>query len=234
MVIEPPPAEGPHTITVRTNLPDGTDLMVDVEGKSTHSGGSDKVQVRDGMATAGPFGQGGKLDPGKYVVEAVMPIPAVQSDEVRAVIGENGEKLRGRKVKRGSLGVSVEERLTFVVGGTAATPAPTEADAVKRASELLEQVSDLEKATRAMRPLRKKSDTESLRRCGELMRRHQPEAERLRAATDGLPVPLGMHIGIAAGNLVLCSSCLESADGFCTQANESLKKARAAIRTAQR
>jgi hypothetical protein len=190
----------------------------------------DTAVVRGGKAEAGPFGKEGKLPPGQYDVEVTMPIPETQSPESRRVIGEKGENLRGPLVKHGDMGVTVEKTQTFTLGGGAT---PSGAQAVSKAKGLLAEVTALEAATHTMAPLRQSHDTAALRRCGELMRKHQPEAERLRDQASKLPLPLGMHIGIAAGHLVLCASCTDTADEDCARARGSIKEAARAIAEAR-
>jgi hypothetical protein len=225
--IEPPSGKGPHRVTAITSLPDGTSLMFTVASKSRPGETyQDTAVVTGGKAEAGPFGKEGKLPPGEYDVEVTMPIPDVQSPETRRVIGDKGENLRGPLVKRGDMGVTVEKTEAFTLGSGST---PNAAQAVLKAKELLAEVTALEKATHAMALLRQSRDTATLRRCGELMRKHQPEAERLRAQASNLPLPLGMHIGIAAGHLVLCGSCIDTAEEDCARARGSIKEASEAI-----
>jgi len=225
--IEPPSPEGPHRVTAITSLPDGTSLMFTVTSKSRPGESyQDTAVVTGGKAEAGPFGKDGTLPPGQYDVEVTMPIPEVQSPETRRVIGDKGENLRGPLVKRGTMGATVERTEAFTLGSGST---PNAAQAVSKAKELLAEVTALEKATRTMAPLRQSRDTATLKRCGELMREHQPEAERLRDQASKLPLPLGMHIGIAAGHLVLCASCMDTAEEDCARARGSIKEAALAI-----
>ena len=62
--------------------------------------GSAKAQVYGGGFQAGPFGPHTGLTPGSYKLEVMMPIPSVQSNNVREVIGHKGEKLTGTLVKQ--------------------------------------------------------------------------------------------------------------------------------------
>lgn len=98
--------DGGHVILVgRTNLPNGTIIMTSVKQNSMGFHGGDKVSVREGVFRAGPFGPAGQgLPAGHYLAEALMPYPLAQPTSVRAVIGENGERLIGDLVVRDDVG----------------------------------------------------------------------------------------------------------------------------------
>src|SRR5205823_2580548 len=104
-----------------TNLPDGTELMFSIEGKSVRYNGQDKASVQGGRFQSDTFNKDyNDLDAGQYVAEVLMPIPAAQSPAVRAVIGERGENLKGPLVKKDGLGVtvSVEQPFQLKADGT--------------------------------------------------------------------------------------------------------------------
>lgn len=104
----------------QTNLPDDTELMISVRRKESNYWAEDKVKVAGGKFRSQKFSQkGGDLNPGKYSVEVLMPLPGVQSDGVRSVIGEHGEDLIGPLVKHEELGNLVKYVSTFQVGGAA-------------------------------------------------------------------------------------------------------------------
>ena len=93
--------------TIRTNLPDNTNLIVTVNGTSgdvgdytniNYSAQSEAVVV-DGSAVAGTFRNGAApLIMGKYNVNITMPFAGVQSEDVQQVIGEKGRNLHGDSV----------------------------------------------------------------------------------------------------------------------------------------
>src|SRR6185503_18110705 len=60
-------------IVGETNLPDKTELLVTVSGKSTNFTAQDKTSVQAGRFQAGPFGSSTGLHPGQYTVDVVMP-----------------------------------------------------------------------------------------------------------------------------------------------------------------
>jgi hypothetical protein len=107
-----------------TNLPDGTELMVTVSRKESSYSAQDKVVVAGGKFQTVSFSQkGNDLNPGRYSVEVLMPYPGVQSQGVRSVVGERGEKLTGPLVKQEALGSLVKYVSTFQVGRTASARA---------------------------------------------------------------------------------------------------------------
>jgi hypothetical protein len=88
------------TISGTSNLPDGTALMITVTRSQIGFEGSGKTQVYGGKFQAGPFGPTTGFTPGLYKLEVMMPIPSVQSNNVREVMGQKGEKLMGALVKQ--------------------------------------------------------------------------------------------------------------------------------------
>jgi len=101
----------------KTNLPDGTDLMISISRKESNYSAEDQVKVTGGKFHTQKFSQkGSDLNPGRYSVEVLMPFPGVQSEGVRSVIGEHGEELTGPLVKHEALGNLVKYVSTFQVG----------------------------------------------------------------------------------------------------------------------
>ena len=86
-------------VTGNTNLPDGTIIIVSIDGQTSDYSAQDRVVVASGKFKAGPFSSGGfGLDGGKYTAKALMSYPAVQPESVRKIIGNNGERLAGNQV----------------------------------------------------------------------------------------------------------------------------------------
>ena len=88
---------GTPTFTVRTNLPNDTELLFTIEGNGKTY--QDKAIVSNGAAVAGPFASAEEPMAGEYDFKITMPLPRLQPDSVRAVIGEKGEKLSGPYVE---------------------------------------------------------------------------------------------------------------------------------------
>jgi hypothetical protein len=109
------------TVLGTTNLPEGTELMVELARKQSSYLAQDKVKVIAGAFRAGPFSQkGAGLNPGVYTLEVTMPVAAVQPPSIWPIIGNNGSKLAGPFVKRSRFGGNVVEyRSTFKVGSGA-------------------------------------------------------------------------------------------------------------------
>jgi hypothetical protein len=105
-------------VSGETNLPDGTELMGDVSepGDFGAAGGSDKTSVATGRFSFVPLGPDTGLPEGEYVANVLMPIPGVQPEIVQAVVGKEGQRLKGSLVKHGDIGTTVENTITFFVG----------------------------------------------------------------------------------------------------------------------
>jgi hypothetical protein len=109
-----------HPVIVgKTNLPDGTELMVTISRKASSFMAQDKTRVMKGEFRAGPFSQNGSaLNPGTYAIEISSPIASVQPASVQTVIGQGGSNLGGPLAKRSEFGGKViEYKTTFQVGG---------------------------------------------------------------------------------------------------------------------
>lgn len=214
-----------------TNLPDGTIIMTSVSDRSTDFLGQERVTVNQGRFRSSSFGPAGGLPPGIYTAGATMPIPRVQTPEVRSIIGDDGENLVGPLVERGKLGttVSIEERFQIGSDAEVARQGERRKQAVSEATAILRGLRELEKAGRSMEVLRDPNNLERLRRCGEEMRRNQATVQNLEKRADALPRSLGLHLAIAASSMDLCVSCLHDATESCDIAASSFADAERAI-----
>jgi hypothetical protein len=103
----------------KTNLPDGTDIMISIVRKESSYGGQSKVKVTHGEFRTGPLSQkGGVFNSGVYTLKITVPFAPTQPSSVQAIIGSHGEKLQGSLVKKGALGKFVKYCSTFKIGGT--------------------------------------------------------------------------------------------------------------------
>jgi hypothetical protein len=77
-------------------MPDGTALSIAVRIPGQY-GGLQNAEVKGGQFSSGRFNVDGEgpLPSGEAVVEVVLPLPQLQSEAVRAVIGPNGENMTG-------------------------------------------------------------------------------------------------------------------------------------------
>ena len=103
-------SENKAAIDIETNLPDETELMLtlskgdyNTENKWT---GQTKVTIKDGKAHSEGFSNKGVKLSGDFDLCISMSLPGLQSDAVRAVIGEHGENMTGSLVEDSSFGDS--------------------------------------------------------------------------------------------------------------------------------
>jgi hypothetical protein len=102
--------EGGNTpiVTGKTNLPDGTELIITISCKKSSYMAQDKVNVTGGSFSVGPFTQDGEaLNPGIYAIEISSPNSQFQPQSVRDIIGREGNKLTGPYTRKSSFGGKV-------------------------------------------------------------------------------------------------------------------------------
>ena len=121
-------------ISGTTNLPNDTDLMIEISRKKSNYSAQSIAKVVDGKFQAGPFSQySSPLNPGNYEVQVLMPVAAVQSEAVKASIGSNGERLSGPLVKRFEFGGKIVEYKTTFNVGSGGTNSKADIDAKRQA-----------------------------------------------------------------------------------------------------
>lgn len=109
----------------KTNLPEGTQLMVSIKDAPTDgqtgTGQSKCVVGKGGTFRAGPFGKGRRNGPfaGRFIADVTVPHAFTQTPEVQAIIGSNGQNLRGPLISKqeSTFGPIVEVKKEFTVGG---------------------------------------------------------------------------------------------------------------------
>lgn len=217
-------------IVGETNLPDGTELMGSIDSKTIQYNASSKFSVQNGRFESETFSKNGSdLEAGQYTAKVLMPIAQVQTPEVRAVIGQNGENLKGSLVEKGSLGVTVSAKQPFQLKADSSIVLAENkseiADAKKNASTLFDALKRLEQQGRSMEALRSNKTIENIRQCGNLMRERQPIADDLRSKAESLPRPFTFWLTPVAIELKLCVSCASSAFDNCNRAKSSLDEA---------
>jgi hypothetical protein len=218
------------TIVGETNLPDGTDLMISIDSGTIRYNASSKALVQDGHFQSETFSKSNSdLEAGRYTAQVSMPVALVQSQSVRAVIGEKGENLKGSLVEQGNLGLTVSRKQPFQLkaDGSIILAGNTKglATAEKNAFAILEQLKRLELLGRGMESLRNSQSIENARACGDLMRARQPMADDLRSKTEVLPRPFSVWLAPIAVDLKLCLSCSSSAMNDCNRAKSNLDEA---------
>ena len=114
--------DGKPTIIGTTNLPDGIELMITIARKESRYMAQDKVKVKSGAFRSAEFSQNGSpLNPGKYIVEVMMPSAAVQPPMTWPVIGNEGSKLNGPLVKKSPYGGKIIEFKAPIIIGSGQT-----------------------------------------------------------------------------------------------------------------
>lgn len=71
----------------KTNLPPGTKLMLSVSEKMENGffGQSSCLVSRDGTFQSEAFGPDGGLNDGRYLAEVTMPVPSVQTAQIKRI-----------------------------------------------------------------------------------------------------------------------------------------------------
>lgn len=123
-----------------TNLPTDTSLGLSIKEKMEGGfHGQSSISVSpDGSFKSNTFGPSSGLKDGLYVAKVTMPIPRVQPESVRKVIGEKGENLSGSLVKQGVLGLTLSMEKEFTIGGEQASQVQEQ-----RQVEAAEQIESL-------------------------------------------------------------------------------------------
>ncbi|SDO40797.1 hypothetical protein [Vreelandella arcis] len=101
-----------------TNLPDGALVQVVVEREISSVRWRERVNIRQGQFSAGPFGPGSGLPDGGYSVSVELSESSVQPDAVQQLIGPKGEYLAGALVSesRHGLGQIATYTTRYMVG----------------------------------------------------------------------------------------------------------------------
>lgn len=99
-----------------TNLPDQTKIRILVHNEASNYHRRADIVVKDGKLETGPFDNGGEpLPPGTYTSEIFTEPAQFQPASVQRVIGDRGEELQGRLVRRGTLGGRVYCKAGFTM-----------------------------------------------------------------------------------------------------------------------
>ncbi len=170
-----------HRVRIQgtTNLPTGTELMLSVDERAEGGfhGGSKCSVLADGSFQSELFGPANGLDEGAYVAKVLMPIPRVQPDHVRKIIGENGEKLTGPLVESGKIGITVSASQEFTIGDAQASERQKERAAVRvqQYRDWLNKVVALHKRLQTARPNNSSKDNRDRAKWGQFARDFERE-----------------------------------------------------------
>lgn len=107
---------GKAKIVGTTNLPDNTNLAFEIKAKNTSYTGQDKKVVRAGGFESEEFSnRSNPLEKGDYTVSVTMPLALEQPNDVRRIIGAQGENLKGDLVKNDHMGATVQLTKEFQI-----------------------------------------------------------------------------------------------------------------------
>lgn len=119
---------------IETNLPDETELMLSISRADYNDFSPDnfmaqtEITIVDGKASIEGFSHKGEKMAGGYDLCISMSLPSLQTDAVRAVIGESGENMTGIYAKEETDLESkwVEALFTVVVSNDEITVTPAD------------------------------------------------------------------------------------------------------------
>lgn len=94
--------DGKVYITVNTNLPDNTVLMLSLSDGDTYNGQT-KITIQNGTAKSEGFSKQGEPLSGHFTLDISMSLPKLQDDSVVAIIGTQGEFLSGQYVEQSAV-----------------------------------------------------------------------------------------------------------------------------------
>jgi hypothetical protein len=125
------PLQNGARIAGRTNLPDGTSLMLGLQRGPVGAG--PEVTVRNGAFSADVFPRdGAAIPPGRYEVSVSSPLGDLQPDVVRDQLGSSYEALTGPLLRRDDIGRMIRYTGSVTIGGH--TSAEADRDARREAA----------------------------------------------------------------------------------------------------
>lgn len=104
------------TYTIKTNLPDETNIMFGIRDFETGEFlRQDSGEVNNGLVIFGPYPNIQNLPAGKYKLDITMPIVSLQKESVKNIIGHNGENLTGPYVEESFNSKIVTQQFNFEI-----------------------------------------------------------------------------------------------------------------------
>lgn len=176
-----------------TNLPADTNLMLSVDEQSQDGFiGQSKCSVaKNGTFVSETFGPTDGFEDGVYVAGVVMPIPRMQPDNVKKIIGSNGENLLGPFVENGSFGVTVSLEKEFTIGGVQAAQVQKQ-----RVADRIQQYHEWKKKIIALHSrLQTACDDSDLERWGKFGRQFRNDIQSHQEQLMQLPMSARFAIG---------------------------------------
>lgn len=97
--------EGKLIYKAKTNLPENMNIMFSLESKDNDYYAQNQSKVKNGgYIESDPFSShGSPLKSGDYIMDISSSKPSIQPENVRKIIGENGEKITGNFISDGML-----------------------------------------------------------------------------------------------------------------------------------
>lgn len=212
-------SKGQVIVSGITNLPDKTKFIVSINNDVRQFYASDEVTVTKGAFRTAPLGPVSGMLPGQYELEVMAPVPDAQPESVRAVIGKNGEHLKGPLVQQTRWGSPIIEYKTKLQVGKLAEGKQIDAQHHTRTTGIYSGIKHLLDKGIQMDRVRSSTHIEDARQCGILMRQYQPQARKLSdQAMETEAYPLRR----AALESVSCVSCAKTAREACERGLEAL------------
>lgn len=211
--------KGQVIVSGTTNMPDKTKFIVSINNDARQFYASDEVTVTKGAFRTTPLGPVSGTLPGQYEIEVMAPVPDVQPESVRAVIGKNGENLKGPLVQQTRWGSPIIEYKTKLQIGNLTEGKHIDAQHRARTTDIYSGIKRLLNKGIQMDGVRGSTHMEDARQCGILMRQHQPQA---RALSDQAMETEAYPLRRAALESVSCVSCAKTAREACERGLEAL------------
>ena len=130
-------------VSVKTNLPEETELSVHLYGPNGYNQGNSKMTVN---AENEAFLQKANYKPlgnGRYKIEVVMPLPQFQSEYVKQVIGDTGQRLHGLLVEKDNWKIVEFEKKIKITGSNVIAQAEQEQQSNALKNQLKQEFQEL-------------------------------------------------------------------------------------------
>ena len=211
-------------IVGETNLPDGSEILLSMRS-NLGSEAQDKVIISNGKFST-TLGSETGLVTAKYTVDAIFS-PFSQSDDVRAIVGSKGEKLKGELVSESTVieGMKLASSLPveFNVGDQSVI-SKTEDDNNQLARGIYNEVQNLINQAKAMQPLRESSNLQDQAQCTVRMRELQSQVKTLDQKAQALSQKY-LFLKVSIENMKIGVTCdAEITPGFISEAEGNLRQ----------
>ncbi|MDQ2747572.1 MAG: hypothetical protein M3T96_09950 [Acidobacteriota bacterium] len=107
---------------------------------------------------------------------------------------------------------------------TKSNPSANAPQLPKEVSQSISEIKKLQKKGFEMQSLRDKNDSQSVEKCGELMKKYQTAAMDFGEKTENLPGRYSGYLSLAAIRLETCVTCGSDAKESCEMVDEDLNE----------